>query len=392
MPRPLPVVDPKAVRAAARPRRRARPLPVGVYTDPAVFALERDHLFARSFVPLAREDDVALPGSFVRVVGPWDVVVVRGEDLAVRAFFDACRHRGAPLVGLGAARGRTTRFTCPYHGWTYDTSGALVGTGRVPCPVALGRATDGGAGLLELDVHVEAGIVFGRAAGPAPFPAPPRWLEAASAELLRPAHASTTTTRANWKLVVENFQESAHFPSVHPGLEARTPARTSSSHTDDDAWLEGTMDLAPGAETVSPSGRRDGRPFVAAPADRGAVHDALGFPLLLVSLQPDYLLTYRLAPLAADATSVEFTLLVHPEAAAWPAERHAELVAFWTRTNDEDRAIVEAQQRALATPGLAFAPFAANEDGVHAFQRRLARAYADATRRAVRRAPRGSAR
>ena len=105
------------------------------------------------------------------------------------------------------------------------------------------------------------------------------------------------------------------------------------------------------------------------------VHDALLFPLWLTSLQPDYLLTYRLAPLAADRTLVVAEIHVHP--ARGPAGVDlADVFAFWDRTNAEDRAICERQQqrpRARAVP--APARYATSEDGLHAFERLVAARY-----------------
>ena len=138
--------------------------------------------------------------------------------------------------------------------------------------------------------------------------------------MLERASRKQNVVRANWKVLVGNFQESHHFPSVHPGLEKRTPWATSSSLIRSEAWLGGTMELAPDCETVSLSGRRNGRPFVAAEADRRRVRDALVFPLWLTSLQPDYLLTYRLAPLAVDRTLVVAEIHVHPGAQAKGAD------------------------------------------------------------------------
>jgi Rieske 2Fe-2S family protein len=131
------------------------------------------------------------------------------------------------------------------------------------------------------------------------------------------------------------------------------------------------MDLAPGCETVSESRRRDGRPFVAAEQDRRRVHDALLFPFWLTSLQPDYLLTYRLAPLAADLTLVVAEIHVHPGARGAGVDLEG-VIGFWEHTNAEDRAICELQQRGLASRHARPARYAASEDGLQAFERLVA--------------------
>jgi phenylpropionate dioxygenase-like ring-hydroxylating dioxygenase large terminal subunit len=99
------------------------------------------------------------------------------------------------------------------------------------------------------------------------------------------------------------------------------------------------------------------------------------FPLLLTSLQPDYLLTYRLEPRAVDRTGVTADVLVHPAATD---EHLHEVTAFWAQVNTEDRAIIEAQQRGFGARRAAAACYASVEEGVHAFDRLVARALLEA--------------
>src|SRR5262249_33780772 len=144
----------------------------------------------------------------------------------------------------------------------------------------------------------------------------------------------------------------------------------------DGPWLTGIMDIVASAETVSTSGRRDGRPFIAPPDAHRRVFDALLFPGLLWSLQPDYLLTYRVHPRAVDRTEIIADTYVH---AACPHDADVDgVLAFWDRINAEDRAICERQQIGVASRGFAPAGYAAAEDGVHAFDRMVARRYAAA--------------
>jgi Rieske 2Fe-2S family protein len=195
------------------------------------------------------------------------------------------------------------------------------------------------------------------------------WLERVTPASLRRARRVVWEVAANWKLLVENFQESHHFPTVHPWLEARTPWKKSHSVTDGDAWLGGMMELAPGTETVSTTGLLRGRRRVAPAALGARVHDAWIAPNVLTSLQPDYLLTYRLHPLAADRTRVVGEVYVHP--ATRDDDGLDEVYAFWDRTNAEDRAVCERQQSGLTSrwPG---GVYCSSEDGTHAFDRWVA--------------------
>ena len=129
------------------------------------------------------------------------------------------------------------------------------------------------------------------------------------------------------------------------------------------------MELGEGIETVSMSGKRNDRPFVAGPLDQRTVRDALLFPTWLTSLQPDYFLSYRLEPISSASTRVVADVFVHIESRANNSE---DVLAFWDLTNAEDRAICERQQRGIAAPGHRPGAYSSSEDGVHAFERRVA--------------------
>lgn len=139
------------------------------------------------------------------------------------------------------------------------------------------------------------------------------------------------------------------------------------------------MDITAGAETVALDGDRRNRPWLPGtlPDDRRRVFDALLFPSLLMSLQPDYLLTYRLVPLAPAETRVIADIYFHPAAftAAFDPEN---VYAFWDRVNAEDRAVCERQQLGIRSRGYRPGRYTSVEDGVHAFDRLVARRYAAA--------------
>jgi Rieske 2Fe-2S family protein len=356
-----------------RPFAEATPLPRSAFVDPAVLDLEERALFASSWIPVAHEADLARPGDWVRApLRGEHLIVVRGADLGIAALHAVCTHRGTLLEGGEAGHLETLRFRCPYHGFTYATDGALL-----EAPGARGDQPP--PGLCRARVEVFAGVVFVNLDPAAPsleesWGGGPPWLRRAKLWTLERARRSDHEVRANWKAIAGNFQESHHFPSVHPSLEGTTPWTSSSSVLESDAWLGGIMELAPGFETVSESGRRNERPFVAADEDRGRVLDALVLPLWLTSLQPDYLLTYRLAPLAVDRTLVVAEIHVHAGALAEGIDLE-DVFAFWDRTNAEDRAICELQQRGLGARRFPASCYTASEDGLHAFERIVAERY-----------------
>jgi len=346
-----------------RPFPVATPLPRGLFVEPGALELEERAIFAGSWVPVAHEADLARPGDWVRApIRSEHLIVMRTASLELAALHAVCTHRGTLLCEGERGREEELRIRCPYHAWTYATDGTLL---EAP------GAREAAPGLATAKVTTFAGVVFVALDQRArPLELPP-WLSRIGGAPLARARRADHEVHANWKVIAGNFQESHHFPSVHPSLQEKTPWAASSSVVTSDAWLGGTMELAPGFETVSESGRRRGRPFVAAEEDRGRVFDALVFPLWMTSLQPDYLLTYRLAPLAAGRTLVVAEIHVHPGALAKGVDLD-DVFAFWDRTNAEDRANCERQQRGLESRHARLSSYAASEDGLHAFERLVA--------------------
>ena len=100
-------------------------MPTSRYVDPDRFALEMERIFRRVPLPLALSCELREPGAYKALdAAGVPVLIVRGDDGALRAFVNSCRHRGSPVVGDGC--GETRRFTCPYHAWSYDRSGCGI--------------------------------------------------------------------------------------------------------------------------------------------------------------------------------------------------------------------------------------------------------------------------
>jgi phenylpropionate dioxygenase-like ring-hydroxylating dioxygenase large terminal subunit len=131
-------------------------VPTANYTDPDLWQLEVDKIFKRVPLMVALGGELTEPGSYkaMTAVGV-PILLTRDTEGAIKAFVNMCSHRGAIVVpdGLGKAR----RFSCPYHGWTYDGAGQLVGiTNRAE----FGAPDEGELGLVPLPAEERAGMIF----------------------------------------------------------------------------------------------------------------------------------------------------------------------------------------------------------------------------------------
>lgn len=354
--------------ATCRPLAEARTLPRRVYTDPAIFALEGQHLFGRMWLAVGREEDVPETGSYLtHAIGDEKLLVVRGEDGALRAFFNVCRHRGARLVEEPCGRLRGA-IGCPYHAWTYALDGRLA---RAPRAEPGFRAED--FPLIQARLETFAGFVFVNL-DPGAVP-----LAQAFADLpdlgryrlaeLRRAKRVEYTVEANWKVIAENYSECYHCPLVHPQLN-RISDLTSGYAQVGAAFNGGPMQLRDGFTTMSMSGATT---LPALPgldeADRRLVHYYLVYPNLMLGLHPQYVLTHQAWPLAPDRTRVVCEWLFRPETIAAGGFDPAGIVDFWDLTNRQDWALCERVQRGAASAGYAPGPYHPTERCVHAFDK-----------------------
>jgi Rieske 2Fe-2S family protein len=366
-------LDPDALAAALRPFGSSRTLPAAAYTDPAVLAWERRHLFAGAWTCVGRVEELG-EGCTQRALTVGDVgVLLTFDGGAARGFANVCRHRAHELLADGASADRPATV-CPYHGWAFRLDGALTTAPHMRGVPGFEAAE---FGLVELPVAVWEGWLMVNAGGAAP--AFDGYVGALDG-LLKPYRMGELTlgarhrysVAANWKVVVENYQECYHCPLIHPELCRVSPPTSGDNWTLPGAWVGGSMDLRPHAETMSMDGRSAGV-FIDDAPRRTILYVAL-FPNLLVSAHPDYVMTHRLVPLAPGRTEIEcswfFPRSPQPHDPAYAVD-------FWDLTNRQDWAACESVQRGISSPHFVPGPLADNEDAVHQWISLVAAAYRD---------------
>jgi phenylpropionate dioxygenase-like ring-hydroxylating dioxygenase large terminal subunit len=180
-------------------------------------ALERDRLFRSLPIFMGLSTRLTKPGDFLTEdVAGMPVLMTRGADGRVRAFANICRHRGAPVAtGCGNARA----FTCPYHGWTYDSAGKLLGTTD---KVGFEGLDLGTHGLMPLPAAEKHGMLYIRAqpgGDPIDIDTVLGSIAPDMAALQLDTHplysTDKVTPRINWKFAIDTFLEGYHIPHLH---------------------------------------------------------------------------------------------------------------------------------------------------------------------------------
>lgn len=191
-------------------------VPVDHYRDPHRWQQEMDLIFGKVPLLLAVGGELPAPGDHKAMhVRGTPVLLTRGPDGQVRSFLNVCRHRGAIVTADGCGHAR--RHTCPYHGWTYDTEGTLVG---LPGRDVFGAIDEAALGLTELPVVERAGLIFGQTTPGLELDID-TWLDGLD-DLLAPLDLGSWTAveRAdvdgpNWKVCYDGYLEGYHFGTLH---------------------------------------------------------------------------------------------------------------------------------------------------------------------------------
>ena len=362
-------------------------MPNAAYTDEAVFAFERDAVFAPGWAALLFVD--SLPEGHVRPIDFMGVPLYAHRTAAhgVRVFHNVCSHRGMRLVDEQRKVRGAGNVACPYHCWTYAPDGRLLGTPHVG---GFGvhdheRFDRAAHGLKQVRTHVWNRIVFvnldGRAApfdvAAAPVIGRYRALAGDGAQALLRAPATRAGTRieldCNWKLACENYLEAYHLPFVHPRLAAYSPVEDHAGEFMSDAC----------AGQVSKDFETQGDPGHALPRfpgwdpsrTRTAEYPVL-YPNLLLGFQVDHVFAIIVTPVSAARAVQELTIFYAGDEAAtsgrFEAGRRNNLEA-WRAVFEEDREPCERMQAGRASPAYSGGAFSPVLDACpHHFQRWVA--------------------
>ena len=342
------------------------------YTDQRWFEAELEHVFAAMWIHVGRLESVARRGDFQRVdVAGASVLVIGDGNGGARAFHNVCRHRGTRLCDEqhGTFAGS---IQCPYHAWTYNLDGRLIGAPLMDAVEGFDRAD---YPLHSVACDVWDGHVFiNLASNPPSLTSQLRDLPARFAAWrmsdLRMVRRVEYHVNANWKLIVQNYNECLHCPVIHPLLNRMHHYLGAANVPTTDSYCGGAMGFKTGVETLSVDGlrRRATLPGLTAD-DRTLVNYFAIYPNLLLTLHPDYMLTVTIWPQTPTRTRLLSEWHFHPDEIARPGFVYEDAVEFWDVTNREDWAISERSQQGISSRGYVPGPYSNRETQLWEFDR-----------------------
>ena len=373
------------IRSLINNRRKGHTLPAPFYLSKEIHDLDIAEIFSKHWIFVAVEPDIAEPGDYIRVeVGHNSVIIVRDDDMNVKAFHNVCRHRGSQLCD--DTKGSVGNIVCPYHQWTYDLSGKLIYNEH------MGEDFDKSDHNLK-PVHVGniAGLIFiclsdnpptdfaDMKRAMEPYIAPHRLADC------KVVLQEDIVEHGNWKLTMENNRECYHCVANHPELLASMyefgfgyqPSPENATkvqefrdliESENNRWAacglpSSEIDLLDGCASAYRTQRL--------PLDKAGESQTLDSKVACQKLlggftqrnlgglsfwtQPnswhhfmsDHVVTFSALPIDAEHTHLRTTWLVHKDAVEGKDYDVNTIAAVWRATNKQDSTLVERTQRGV---------------------------------------------
>lgn len=332
-------------------------LPSSWYQCNRVFDLEKEHIFFKEWLCVARDEELATAGdhSILDIMGE-SIILLRNGDGELRAFYNVCRHRGArlcvgedkTLLGGGISK---KYIVCPYHSWTYDLNGQLKSAPHIPedCDFDTDNVQ-----LYPVGVESWYGFIF---INLSPDTAKP-FSEAVAhvsarfdryqIESLRIGQTIRYEVNANWKIICENYNECYHCGPVHPELCRIVPLFRKDGGADL-PWEDG-IPHKDGAYTFTRDGTTNRRMIPGlSEAEQTKHFGELIYPNLFISMSSDHVAAFVLQPLGSERTMVECHFLFEPHAMQQADYDPSDAVEFWDLINRQDWEICERVQQGISS-------------------------------------------
>jgi phenylpropionate dioxygenase-like ring-hydroxylating dioxygenase large terminal subunit len=300
----------------------ARMLPPVVYTSDEFHEFEKDAIYAKDWLCVGRADQVPEPGDFYAVtIADEPLLVVRDREGEVRVLSAVCRHRG---MVVAEGKGTCSKFTCPYHHWSYGLDGRLLGTPAMEQAVAFSKSDHP---LPSLKVEQWQGFVF-CSMDPDAAPLAPGLAELDPLlEHFQLDGATTVEGKTlpdlpwNWKVMLENFNDPYHASRLHEPLQTFAP----SGMSDFFDWREGMQHISRIQHFTHIDGSFNPTmkcllPVFPALTDEERMRGMFILipPTLAIAVVPDEIAYFVIRPQGANAITIDIGYCFHPDALEAP--------------------------------------------------------------------------
>ncbi|MGA8617183.1 MAG: aromatic ring-hydroxylating dioxygenase subunit alpha [Candidatus Sulfotelmatobacter sp.] len=319
------------------PLAQASTIPAAWYVDARIAELERLSVFSKTWQLVARTEQVETPGQFVATtVAGEPIVVVRGNDGALRAFFNVCRHHAAAVVTEPC--GRASLLHCPYHGWNYGLDGSLKGMPEFEGVENFDRAQNG---LLPLRVETwECFVFINLDSNAVPLAEFLGGLINRIAPLgigkLHYFDRRTYNIHCNWKVFVDNYLDGGyHVPHLHKGLNSVLDYKLYTIENEDRYCLQSSPMVASNEDAAMGAARKGNRAWY-----------FWQHPNLMINCYEGYMDTNLVIPVDVDHCTVIFDFYFADIGEA-NREYNEQSVNVGNRVQEEDLDICEDVQRGL---------------------------------------------
>jgi choline monooxygenase len=356
---------------ATAPFSKADTIPATLYHSEEIYALEMQRIFAKEWVCPGLAADIPNVGDFITfTIVDQPIFVMRGKDGVIRSFSNVCLHRMMPLLeGAGSCTGK---IVCPYHAWTYNTEGNVIGAGHMGGRDPLfdkkqftlpQLRTEIWQGWIYVTMNHDAPTVSSLLSGL--LPVVERYRMQGYIPVVQQDHVWNT----NWKLLNENFMEGYHLPVAHKAtVGAWFPVG-------DTEFPEEVFENFTYQTFVKDENAKYGRAHPSNTHMEGKWRHTSILPTIFPShmyvLAPDHLWYLSLRPLGVGQVQLRFGVALAPEVHAALGDTRqqwvTELVDFFDRVNEEDRVVVEGIFKGAQAPLASRGPLSWLEREIHDF-------------------------
>jgi len=337
---------------------RPRPTLGGVdYTSPEVYQQEREKIWWGDWVCAGRTEEIANAGDYiVRDIAGESVLITRDQDGEMHGFYNVCSHRGTKFVDDIEGTGNVRKaFVCPYHAWTYDLAGRLIGTPNVKEDELFDRSAfplhpvhvDSYAGFLFVNLETEPSrtLMDALTDGAESITV----FERFKMDELRIGARIVYEVEANWKIVVENYNECLHCPQIHPELVQVVPLFRFGEVWDEEIRDDGNR-MVEGATSFTISGTSELPKLPGLqPEDYEMYYGSYEFPNLMLNLHPDCGMYYIAYPKGPNHTTVVSEFLFRPETIEGDNFKPEPVIELWDLISRQDWEVCQRAQTGVGS-------------------------------------------